>query len=130
LGSIPGPTGINIVSNILFQNNEFKSNNLASSGILTSPLQLNSTSAEYQFLYPTGTSIVFLPNGTGLHMGKKFTIVNMDTGFSNNINVRKSGDSSDFASISPSYNISIVHGGDDNWIRISYNSFGSALVQN
>jgi hypothetical protein len=130
LGNIPDPTGIDIVSNILFQNNEFKSNNLASSGTLTSPLQLNSISAEYQFLYPTGTSIVFLPNGTGLHMGKKFTIVNMDTGFSNNINVRKSGESSDLAIIPPSNNISIVHGGDNNWIRISYHSFGTAIVEN
>jgi len=127
--SISDASGINSLENIVYQNNQLKTIDVANSGSFISPLQLTVSDAEYQFLYPTGTSIVYLPNGTGLYMGKKFTLVNMDSS-ANTIYVRKSGDGSDLATISAQYNISIVHAGNNNWVRLSYNSGGLSYVTN
>ena len=127
--SISDASGINSLENIVYQNNQLKTIDVANSGSFISPQQLTVFDAEYQFLYPTGTSIVYLPNGTGLYMGKKFTLVNMNSS-ANTIYVRKSGDGSDLATISAQYNISIVHAGNNNWVRLSYNSGGVSNVVN
>lgn len=106
------------VQSLYYQNNKVKYNDLATSGTPVTPLQLTSTDEEYQFLYPTGNSYVYLPNGTGLYIGKKFTIVNLDNTF-NYIYLRKSGDVSDFATIANGYNMSVVHAGSNNWVKLS-----------
>ena len=110
-------SGSGAVQSLYYQNNKVKYNDLAFSGSFVTPLQLTHTDEEYQFLYPTGTSIVYLPNGTGLYLGKKFHIANMSSG--NSLNINKSGDGSTFATVSGLYNISIVHGGNNNWIKLT-----------
>jgi len=121
LPSLPEASGSLSIDNLVYQNNEIKSVELASSGSFISPLQLLDTDSEYQFLYPTGTSIVYLPNGTGLYMGKKFVLVNMDN--IDTINVRKSGELSNFVILYGGYETSIVHAGDNNWIKLSNNYY-------
>jgi hypothetical protein len=118
------PTGEDRVHKLLYQqdpNNTYLDSRvryepLATSGSFVTPLQLLSSDAEYQFLDPTGTSIVYLPNGTGLYMGKKFDIFNTDN--THSINVRKSGSASNIETILAGRHMSIVHAGDDNWLRI------------
>lgn len=118
LSGITPTSGSGAVQSVLYQNNSCKLNSLATSGSFVSPLQLSESSAEYQFLYPTGSSYVYLPNGSNTFIGKKFTIANMSSGI--NINVRKSGDSSDLVIVSGLTNYSIIHGGNNNWIKIGY----------
>ena len=117
LPSMISVSGSGSVQSLLYQNNQVEYNNLASSGTFVSPRQLTHTDAEYQFLYPTGSSIVYLPNGTGLYLGKKFTIANMSS--VNTIEIRKSGAGSAFETLSSLYNITLAHGGNDNWIKIT-----------
>ena len=118
------PTGVNQIHKIVYQND---SNNpyinsklryeaLASSGVPVTPKYLSANDAEYQFLYPSGATDVYLPNGTGLYMGKKFTIVNINNQY---IYIYKSGVASLFDTLYPYSNISIVHAGDDNWVKIA-----------
>ncbi len=121
LSGLNAPAGSGEVQAILYQNNSCKLNALAvsgSGGVVTN-LQLLESSAEYQFLYPTGLSYIYLPSGSGTFMGKKFTIVNMSSGV--NINVRKSGSVSDLAAVSGLNNLSLVHAGNNNWVKIGYN---------
>lgn len=129
LPSLVAVSGSGNVQSILYQNDKIKYNNLATSGVLATPLQLTGSDSEYQFLYPTGTSYVYLPNGTGLFMGKKFTIVNMNN-TTHTIYVRRSGELSDLYIISPTYNASLVHAGNNNWVRISYHTSGTSNIQN
>jgi hypothetical protein len=117
LPSMISVSGSGSVQSLLYQNNQVEYNNLASSGTFVSPRQLTHTDAEYQFLYPTGSSIVYLPNGTGLYLGKKFTIANMSS--VNTIEIRKSGAGSAFETLSSLYNITLAHGGNNNWIKIT-----------
>jgi hypothetical protein len=112
---------------LLYQNNQVKYNNLAISGSLVTPKQLTATDAEYQFLYPTGASEVYLPNGTGLYIGKKFTIANMG---SDTIHIRKSGTVSDLLQLQSLKNGSIIHAGDNNWVRISMHTGGISDIGN
>jgi len=93
-----------------------RSTSLASSGTFVTPLYLTEPDSEYKFLYPTGASFVYLPNGTGLYLGKKFTIANMDSTYS--IVVRKSGSISNIETILAGRNMTIVHAGNNNWVRI------------
>lgn len=119
LPSIVSISGSGSLKQIYYQDDTIKYNTIASSGSFVTPLQLVGSDSEYQFLYPTGTSIVYLPNGTGLFMGKKFTIVNVSSSGSPTINIRKSGSLSDLVSLSSGYNISIVHAGNNEWVKIS-----------
>jgi hypothetical protein len=120
LASIVSVSGSGSLKQLFYQNDTVKSIDIASSGTFVTPLQLTSTDTEYQFLYPTGTSVVYLPNGTGLFMGKKFTIINMSgVAGAHTIGIRKSGSLSDLVSLSSGYNISIIHGGNNEWIRIA-----------
>lgn len=128
LPNIPSVSGTGSIVSLVYQNNQIRGDSLAYSGIPNTGLQLIASDSEYQFLYPTGTTYVYLPNGSGIYMGKKFTIVNMDN--SNTVYIRKSGDVSDLGVLSPGYNMGVVHAGNDNWIRITYHSFGSSLVIN
>jgi hypothetical protein len=121
------PTGVNQIHKIVYQND---SNNpyvnsklryeaLASSGVPVTPKYLSANDAEYQFLYPSGATNLYLPNGTGLYMGKKFTIVNINSSYYN-ISIYKSSDLiSAFHTLPSNYNITIVHGGDNNWFKLS-----------
>lgn len=117
LQSLVSVSGSGNVQSLLYQDNITKYNTLAFSGSFVTPLQLTSTDAEYQFLYPTGTSIVYLPNGTGLYLGKKLNIINMSS--TDSIDIRKSGDGSTFQILYPLYNIAIVHGGNNNWVKLT-----------
>lgn len=118
------PTGQNRIHKLVYQqdpnntslNSRVRYEQLASSGSFVTPLQLSANDAEYQFLTPTGASIIYLPNGTGLYMGKKFDIFNMHT--SNNITIRKSGSASDIETVIPGRHMSIIHAGNNNWVRI------------
>jgi hypothetical protein len=121
------PTGTSSIHKMIYQtdstdtinNSRLRYENLATSGSLSgASTYLSANDAEYQFLTPTvNPAILYLPNGTGLYMGKKFTIVNRDTGFY--IFIRKSGYGTELTSLAPSTNISLVHAGNDNWITIS-----------
>lgn len=117
VNSLSGVVSSGNVQTLVLQNNQLKNQDIAISGSFVTPKQLLVSDAEYQFLYPTGSSIVYLPNGTGLYLGKKFTIANLDN--TNSISVRKSGFLSTIETINPGYNMSIVHAGDNNWVRIS-----------
>lgn len=118
------PTGEDRVHKLLYQqdpNNTYLDSRvryepLATSGSFVTPMQLSANDSEYQFLTPTGASIVYLPNGTGLYMGKKFDIFNMHASYS--INIRKSGSGSNIETILGGRHMSIVHAGDNNWVRI------------
>jgi hypothetical protein len=120
------PTGVSSINKIIYQtdssntqeNSRLRYESLATSGTISFSNYLSASDAEYQFLTPYGNpTILYLPNGTGLYMGKKFTIVNRDNTYY--IFIRKSGYNTEIVSLAPSTNISLVHAGNDNWITIS-----------
>jgi hypothetical protein len=118
------PTGISQIHKIIYQNDanissvnsRLRYEILATSGIPITPKYLTANDAEYQFLYPSGATDVYLPNGTGLYLGKKFTIANMHA--SNAITVYKSGSVSPLNILYAGYNFTVVHAGNNNWIKI------------
>lgn len=128
LPSLISVSGTGSVVSLSYQNNEIHSNSLAYSGVPGTGLQLVASDSEYQFLYPAAATYVYLPNGSGLFMGKKFTVANMSN--SNTVYIRKSGSVSDLGTLSPGYNMGIVHAGTDNWVRISYHGGGFSNVPN
>jgi hypothetical protein len=117
LPSLATPTGQPFVSSLVLQSNQVFSITMAVSGVPASPVQLTASSADYQFLYPTGTTDLYLPNGTGLYLGKQFLIANMST--SPAINVYRSGSTSLITTIYAGYNSHFLHAGDNNWVRIN-----------
>ncbi len=118
------PTGVNQIHKIIYQNDsnnpyvnsKLRYETLATSGVPSNPNYLSSNDAEYQFLHATGTGDVYLPNGTGLYLGKKIHIFNIG---SNIISIYKVGSPSSLEILYSNNNIGFIHAGNNNWIKTS-----------
>ena len=133
LSTVSVATGTSAVSSMVLQNNQVRTIPTAFSGVITSPFQVLETTPDNLFLYQgAGTFNLFLPNGTGLHLGKKYLIVNMSNqGGSSNVAVHKSGAASAFINVYGGLNTYLIHAGNDNWVRINgpdcaYSNYGTS----
>jgi trimeric autotransporter adhesin len=132
LSALSVATGTSAVSSMVLQNNQVRTVPTAFSGVITSPFQVLETTPENLFLYQgNGIFNLFLPNGTGLYLGKKYLIVNMSNGsYSSSVAVHKSGAASAFISVYGGQSTHLIHAGNDNWVRINGDGSGYGTAQN